>query len=317
MTTDSRRKKYSDVLIAPVVHVWESQFQRKLIRDDESGEHRAPTGSLIGALLTVSGTVQGFAVYYFDIEAAARAADRMGSRTTTPGGDLSMGAVSDIVNIVAREAASAMKNNLETVEVRVGKIFACESSGLTGDEEWSGYSYFHTRFDERKIYGLDQAWVFVDLVAGDISSLDMTRKTSAIIKAAEAALKTETSASESAGANPVPPLPVAGVDEPEEFDELRATEIKARRFFVVDSEGRRRAALSSRDDGSTNVILADSDGRMRAAMAISNQGIARIMFIDRYGKKTFVAPPPAKQPRPARRVGKRVAKRRVKATRAS
>lgn len=317
MTTDSQRREYADAFIAPVVLTWTSQFRRELIREDDRDEHRAPAGSLIGAILTMSGTVQGFAVYYFDTRAAARAANEFGSRPITRGGDLALGAVSDIMRVVASNATVFMQNNLEAVEVRVGKIFVCEASGLSGDEEWTGYSYLHTKSDEREIYGVDEAWVFVDLVASDTSSSDVARKANAIIKTAEKSLTAGGGVSASEQQNAAPPLPVEGVDEPEEFAELKASEITARRVFVVDSEGRRRAALSSREDGSTNVILADSDGRMRAAMAISNKGIARIMFMDHYGRRTFAAPPKAKPSRPTRRRGARLAKRRVKVARRS
>jgi hypothetical protein len=315
LTTTSQRREYSDAFIAPVVLTWESQFRRELVREDDSEEHRAPVGSLIGAILSISGTVQGFAVYYFDGRSAARAANEFGSRPITPGGDSALGAVNDIMRVVASNATVFMQNNLEAVEVRVGKIFACEASGLAGDEEWSGYSYLHTKTDERRIYGVDEAWVFVDLVADATSSSDVARKANAIVKAAQMTLKTGSRASVSARLNAAPPLPVVGIDEAKEFDELKATEIKARRFFVVDSEGRRRAALSSRDDGSTNVILADSDGRMRAAMAISNKGIARIMFIDGYGSRTFAAPPQTKPSKTIRRRGARLARRRMNAAR--
>ena len=317
LTTDSQRRKYSDAFIAPVVLTWESQFRRELIREDDSEEHLAPAGGLIGAILTMSGTVQGFAVYYFDTGAAARAAKELGSHPITHGGDLAIGAVDYIMRVVASNATVFMQNNLEAVEVRLGKIFACEASGLSGDEEWTGYSYLHTKSDERKIYGVDEAWVFVDLVANETSSSDVARKANAIIKAAEKSMKTDRGSSASAEQNAAPPLPVAGVDEPVVFAELKASGIKARRVFVVDPEGRRRAALSSREDGSMNVILADSDGRMRAAMAISNKGIARIMFIDRHGRRTFAAPPQSKPSRPARRRGARIVKRRVKAARTS
>jgi hypothetical protein len=263
----------------------------------------------------MSGTVQGFAVYYFDTGAAARAADQFGSRPMTPGGDRAMGAVNDIMRVVASNTMYLMKNNLESVEVRVGEIFACEVSGLTGDEQWTGSSYLHTRTDEREIYGVDEAWAFVDLVTDNASSSDVARKASEIVKAARKSTAPGSRRSVSARQSAAPPLPVAGVDEPEEYDQLKAFEIKARRFFVVDSEGRRRASLSSRDDGSTNVILADSEGRMRAAMAISNKGIARIMFIDRYGRRTFAAPPKTKPSKTIRRRGARLARRRVKAVR--
>ena len=314
MTTDSQRRKYSDAFIAPVVLTWEGQFRRELIREDDDKEHLTPAGSLIGAILTMSGTVQGFAVYYFEARTAARAANEFGSRPVTPGGDSAMGAVNDIMRVVASNATVFMKNNLEAVEVRVGKIFACEASGLAGDEEWTGSSYLHTRTDEREIYGVDEAWVFVDLIAGDTNSSDVARKAKTILKAAQKSLKTGRRASLSARANAAPPMPVAGVDEPEEFDQLKATEIKARRFFVVDSEGRHRAVLSSREDGSTNVILADHEGRMRAAMAISNKGTARIMFFARDGKRTFAAPPQTKRLKTIHRRGARLVKRRVKAT---
>ncbi len=317
MTTTSQRREYSDAFIAPVVLTWESQFRRELVREDDSEEHRVPAGSLIGAILTISGTVQGFAVYYFEGRSAARAANEFGSRPITPSGDPAMGAVNDIMRVVASNATVFMQNNLEAVEVRVGKIFACEASGLTGDEEWSGYSYLHTNTDDRRIYGVDEAWVFVDLVADATSSSDVARKANTIVKAAQMSLKTGSRASVSARLNAAPPLPVVGVDEPTEFDELKASEIKARRFFVVDSEGRRRAALSSRDDGSMNVILADSDGKMRAAMAISHKGIARIMFIDGYGRRTFAAPPQTKTSKTIRRRGARLAKRRMNAARSA
>ncbi|MCH8103577.1 MAG: hypothetical protein IIB28_10550, partial [Chloroflexi bacterium] len=115
MATYSQRRRYSDAFIAPVVLTWEGQFRRGLIREDEHEEHLAPAGSLIGAILTVSGTVQGFAVYYFAAGAAAKAANESGARPITPGGDPAMGAVDDIMRIVARSATVTMKNHLETV----------------------------------------------------------------------------------------------------------------------------------------------------------------------------------------------------------
>ena len=272
---------------------------------------------MIGAVLSISGTVQGFAVYYFERSVAIRAANEFGSRPITPGGDLAIGAVHGIMRVVASNASVFMQNKLESVEVRVGKIFACEGSGLTGKEDWTGYSYLHTKADERQIYGVDEVWVFVDLVAPNTSSSDVSRKAQVIIKAAEKSKKAKGQGSGSSQLNASPPMPVAGVDEPEQFEELRASEVIARRFFVVDGEGRRRAALSSRDDGSTNVILADSDGEMRAAMAISSGGVARIMFIDRHGRRSFAAPPSSKPAKGSRRQIARVVTERANAARKS
>ena len=88
LTTDSQRRDYSDAFIAPVVLTWKGHFQRELLREDSLEESPPPAGSLIGAILTMSGTVQGFAVYYFDARTAIRAADRLGSLTGSTGGDL-------------------------------------------------------------------------------------------------------------------------------------------------------------------------------------------------------------------------------------
>lgn len=310
MTIESQRKKYSDAFISSVVSAWEGQLGRILTREDDREEHLAPAGSLIGAILTMTGTVQGFAVYYFDVSTASRAADKMGSHPIIPGGLVAMGAVDELVRSIANKATISMQNNRETVEVRVGKIFTCATSGLSGDEEWTGHSYFHTSTDERKIYGVDEAWVFVDLVADHTSSSDMARKTNAIIKAAE-------NGEGPSPANGVPQLPAIGDDAPEKFETLKASEIMTRRIFIVDSSGRHRAALSNWDDGSTNVILTDSEGRMRAAMAITTQGVARIMFVDRDGHREFAAPPQIKRPQKTGRKGTRLVRRPPKSARAA
>ncbi len=286
---DEKQKTLVDAFVQPIELTWDSQLRSELIRrplDTPTG----PDGPMLGALLTVTGTVNGFALYLFSEPTAQRVADEWGSRPVTPGGAVTAGSVTEIMNLVQSNVNYLVSQLGEAVITKVGKVFHCGSSGMTGNETWTAAYQLASAANVSMIQDPDEVSVYVDVTgAGERTSNDP--------KEVEERAKVSTPKSFGTGLSPTavsnaaPPMPVKGVDEFQEFDRVAVGDLKTRHLIIADKQGRSRAVFRTKDDGSTNVVFADSDGRMRAAMALSSKGVARVMFIDRYGRRAWVTPP--------------------------
>ena len=69
-----------------------------------------------------------------------------------------------------------------------------------------------------------------------------------IIEAAKASTGTS-AAGVNANISEAPPMPVAGLDKLRVIAELRWETLKARNIYINDDQGRKRIALSGKDDG--------------------------------------------------------------------
>ena len=236
------------------------------------------------------GTVNGFALYLFSESTAQRVADEWGSRPVTPGGAVTAGSVTEIMQLVQSNVNYLVSQMGEAVTTKVGKVFHCRHSGMTGQEAWTDAYQLVSLANASMIHDPDQISVYVDVAeAGEQISNDPEE----VKERAKVATPRSfgTNSSPTAVSSAAPPMPVKGVDEFEEFHRLAVGDLKTRHLIVADMQGRSRAGFRTKDDGSTNVIFADADGRMRAAMALSSKGVARVMFIDRYGRRAWVTPP--------------------------
>jgi len=82
---------------------------------------------------------------------------------------------------------------------------------------------------------------------------------------------------------------VPGIDSP-------ADVIKAKRFELVDDEGKTVAVLGALANGSPHLVLSDQTGRMRAAVALSKNGTPRIILFDEVGERIWEEPSPVQVP---------------------
>lgn len=286
---DNALQALVDAFIEPIQLTWSSQLRLELNRRPQDNP-TGPSGPLLGASLAVTGTVNGFALYLFSEPTAQRVADEWGSRPVTPGGAVTAGAVTEIMRLVQSNVNYLISQMGEAVATKVGRVFHCGSSGMTGLETWAGACQLASMVNPSMINDPDEVAVYVDIAKiGERTSNDPDEIMHRAKVATPKSFGAITSPSAILGA--APPMPVKGVDEFEEFDRLAVRELKTRHLVVADEEGRSRAVFRTKDDGSTSVILADSDGRMRAALALSNNGVARVMFIDRYGRRVWVTPP--------------------------
>ncbi|NQW16604.1 MAG: hypothetical protein HQ478_03865 [Chloroflexi bacterium] len=307
---DVQRIEFANAFLDPLQNTWHSQFRRDLVKS--SGDERLdPSGQMVGAYLKVTGTVQGYVLYYLASETAARLAEEFGSRPLKLGGDVALGAVNDLMQVVSSNALILMKEASQAIEIVPGEVFACTESGFSGDEEWTYSGRFKTSGDASSIFGADDIYGFVYLITMTDSDAPPVPDVPGIIAAAKATLGPKPGAGLSSNISAPPPMPVHGVDKPREIAELRAETLKARNVFVMDNRGRKRIAVSAKDDGSTSIIFADADGRMRATIALSNKGIGRIMFMDHLGKRVFAAPASMKAAKDVRDRSQRSAQRRL------
>ena len=306
---DVQHIEFANAFLDPLQSTWNNQFRRELVKT--SGDERLePSGPMVGVSLKVTGTVQGYVFYYLAADTAARLAEEFSSRPLTPGGDAALGGAADLMQVVASNALEGMKVLSQAIEIKVGDVFACTESGFSGDEEWTYSGRFKTAVDVLSVFGADDVYGFVYLVAMTDTDIPTMPDVSAIIKAAKASAGTS-AAGVNANISAPPPMPVPGVDKPREIAELRAETLKVRNIYINDDQGRKRIALSAKDDGSATIIFADVEGRMRATIALSNKGIGRIIFLDRFGKRGFIAPASVKPNKEIRERAKRMADRRM------
>jgi hypothetical protein len=59
--------------------------------------------------------------------------------------------------------------------------------------------------------------------------------------------------------------------------------VKAKRFELVDSEGKVRAALALHEDGSPGLCLCDEEGRVRATLLLDRHGLPRLSVLSTAG----------------------------------
>ena len=59
--------------------------------------------------------------------------------------------------------------------------------------------------------------------------------------------------------------------------------VRARRFELVDSEGKVRAALAVDEEGVPGLALSDGDGNVRAALILGREGIPRLNLLSKTG----------------------------------
>ena len=306
---DVQHIEFANAFLDPLQSTWHSQFRRELGKS--SGDERLdPSGPMVGVSLKITGTVQGYVLYYLAADTAARLAEEFSSRPLTPGGDAALGGAGDLMQVVASNALEGMKALSQAIEINVGDIFACAESGFSGDEEWTYSGRYKTAADVLSVFGADDIYGFVYLVAMTDKDAPPMPDVPGIIQAAKESTGVS-AAGVSANISAAPPMPVPGVDRPREIAELRVETLKVRNIYINDGQGRKRIALSAKDDGSATLIFADVEGRMRATIALSNKGIGRIMFLDRFGRRGFIAPASVKPNKEIRDRAMRLADRRM------
>ncbi len=307
--SDIEHLEYGLAFMDPLQNTWHSQFRRELSKS--SGDERLnPSGPMVGVSPKVTGTVQGFVLYYLAADTAARLAEDFGSRPLTPVGDAALGATNDLMNVVMSNALEGMKALSKAIEIKIGDIFECAETGFSGDEEWTFSGRYKPAPDPLSVFGADDIHGFTYLAAMTDSDAPPVPDVPGIIEAAKGTTGGAT-VGVNANISAAPPMPVPGLDEPREIAELRVTTLKARNLYVKDDQGRKRIVFSAKDDGSATLIFADAEGRMRSTVALSNKGIGRIMFLDRFGKRGFIAPASVKVDKEVRARALRLADRRM------
>ena len=150
-----------------------------------SGDERLdPSGPMVGVSLKVTGSAQGYVLYYLAADTAARLAEEFSSRALTPGG------AADLMQLVVSNALEGMKPLSQAIEIKVGDIFACAESGFSGDEEWTYSSRFKTVDDVLSVYGADDIYGLIFLVAMTDTDIPPMPDVAGIIEAAKASIGT-------------------------------------------------------------------------------------------------------------------------------
>lgn len=66
--------------------------------------------------------------------------------------------------------------------------------------------------------------------------------------------------------------------------------VKAKRFELIDEEGRTRVVIATIPDGSPHIVLTDAYGQIRIAIALSKSNTPKVMLLDEKGSRLWERP---------------------------
>ena len=66
--------------------------------------------------------------------------------------------------------------------------------------------------------------------------------------------------------------------------------VRAKRFELIDDEGRTRVVMATISDGSPHIVLTDANGQIRIAVALSKSNAPKVMLLDETGSRLWERP---------------------------